>query len=89
MKIEDLFSVIPSSLSNEPGYCQSGSYNLKTGEDRPSFITWESSVATPALKKAGFTDIRWRTGDGDSFGPLTRVCSCKDRDGESRTFLYG
>ncbi len=41
--------------------------------DFDAYAKCEREVLTPALESAGFTvSGNWFTGDGDSFGPLTR-----------------
>jgi hypothetical protein len=38
------------------------------------YTNWEANVATPRLKELDFSNITWRMGECDSFGPLSRVC---------------
>lgn len=75
--MEDLFDIIDVELSNHPD-CYSSS----------SYAVWERSVAEPALKELGYENIRWSDGERDSFGPLTRVCTCK-KDNSLHQFIYG
>ena len=49
----------------------------------------EQNILKPQLIKLGYTDIRFRTAEGDSFGPLVRVCNCVDPDGIQRKYFYG
>jgi hypothetical protein len=53
---------------------------------------WESEkeVINPALEQMGFTiDGRWITGEGDSFGPLSRYVHATLGDSEKVTIWYG
>lgn len=53
--------------------------------DFDNYVRCEREVLTPALQAAGFiTFDRWYTGDGDSFGPLTRCI-----DTNRGTIVYG
>ena len=56
---------------------------------RETYLDEELSVLQPRLVALGYTDIRWSMGDHDAFGPLTRVCTCRDSAGELRSFVYG
>lgn len=56
---------------------------------RDTYLDDELNVLQPRLVSCGFTDIKWRMGDSDAFGPLTRVCTCRDAAGELRFFVYG
>jgi hypothetical protein len=53
--------------------------------DYEHFAVCERDIIGPALEEAGFR-LRggWYTGDGDSFGPLTRCI-----DTEQGTVVYG
>jgi hypothetical protein len=57
--------------------------------DRNTYLDEEFSILQPRLVAMGYTEIRWSMGDYDSFGPLTRVCTCRDASGELREFIYG
>jgi hypothetical protein len=52
---------------------------------------WESeeSIITPALKSAGYTLNSWYTGEGDSFGPLSRCIRAVDPNGDNIIIIYG
>jgi hypothetical protein len=53
------------------------------------YTRWEREIATPALEQKGFTNIKWRMGEQDSCGPLSRICSAIDKDGNKVEFWYG
>lgn len=49
----------------------------------------EREIFTPKLREAGWGVVGpWYTGDGDSFGPLTR-CAHIRKDGVTKTVVYG
>jgi len=62
-------------------------------EDTPfSFETYwhdEIEYLNPALKKAGYQVFKWRDGERDSFGPLTRIARAIDPEGKPTTLIYG
>lgn len=72
----DLLDEIGAEHSNAQGFCNSY-YQL-----------WEENTATPALNNKGWIVKAWHTGEGDSFGPLTRYAVC-ERGGELKRFIYG
>ena len=49
----------------------------------------EDKILKPYLESQGFTCVRFAMGERDSFGPLSRICLCKDKTGKSRQFIYG
>ena len=50
---------------------------------------WEKEIATPALIAAGYNTMGiWHTGDGDSFGPLSRF-TVAHKDDRTFVFTYG
>lgn len=49
----------------------------------------EQNILKPQLEALGYTDIRFSTAEGDSFGPLIRVCRCIDPEGNPRKYFYG
>lgn len=53
------------------------------------FIEDEKTILEPRLLELGFTDIFWKMGEADSFGPLSRICNATDADGNRRSFIYG
>lgn len=57
--------------------------------DFSNYRTCEQTVITPALEAAGYiiTGL-WATGDGDSFGPLSRYIKATI-DGEAVEVWYG
>lgn len=56
----------------------------------PGYAADESDNLTPALKRAGYTiHSSWFTGDGDSFGPLTRCVRAIDPKGDRVIVVYG
>lgn len=59
------------------------------GFDYRMFIRDEMTVLKPRLEEKGFTDIRFSMGEKDTFGPLTRICVCRDAEGKPRRFIYG
>lgn len=57
-----------------------------------SFSTWdedEEKVLKPALKRLGYTDIYFFSGESDSFGPLTRIVRMTKKNGQRITAVYG
>lgn len=57
--------------------------------DRFTYKFQELVTLQPRLEKLGYTDVQWRDGEMDSFGPLSRTCSVKDTAGETVYFMYG
>jgi hypothetical protein len=57
--------------------------------DKNTYRTQERTILEPQLRKLGYTHISWSTGESDSFGPLSRLCKTKSRDGIWVTFIYG
>ena len=54
------------------------------------FHACERDVLTPALEKAGWVLAgNWYTGDGDSFGPLTRCIRAHNPQGVLQIIVYG
>lgn len=50
----------------------------------------EQKIVSPALFKAGFARVgNWVTVDGDSFGPMTRVCELIAPSGKRCKVWYG
>lgn len=49
----------------------------------------ELDILQPRLVAVGYTEIVWSMGERDAFGPLSRVCTCRDAAGEVRKFVYG
>lgn len=78
MDYEGLEDLLPDELFNHPDCFESRTY-----------WKWEEEVATPELEQRGFKNISWLDGERDSFGPLTRICSCVDADGKRKLFIYG
>jgi hypothetical protein len=74
MNYADLYREIPEAM-------QKFSY-----ED---FRTSEQTVIKPALEDIGYTDIKFSMGERDSFGPLSRIVTCKDGIGQTIRFIYG
>jgi len=54
-----------------------------------SYVNDEIDILQPRLIANGFYNIRWGMGDRDAFGPLTRICYCRDSTGKQRQFIYG
>lgn len=53
--------------------------------DPSSYREYETEKLTPWLESMGFTDINWRMGEQDSFGPLSRMAYMRLND---HTFIY-
>jgi hypothetical protein len=49
----------------------------------------EVKILQPRLEALGYTKIIWMMGESDSFGPLSRLCSVIDPNGDPVTFFYG
>lgn len=61
-----------------------------TSFDFNRYSEGERNHLTPALRKAGYQLLGpWRTGDGDSFGPLTREAPATNPEGERVIVCYG
>jgi hypothetical protein len=60
-----------------------------TDPNKKHYAATEQEVLSPGLEKLGYTlRTKWFTGDGDSFGPLTR-CIKVEKDGVRVTVVYG
>ena len=59
------------------------------GFDFRNFFRHEQTILKPRLERKGYKNIKFLMGEKDSFGPLTRVCHCNDKDGHKRYFIYG
>jgi hypothetical protein len=56
----------------------------------PGYGLDERDNLAPALEAAGYTDLgSWFTGDGDSFGPLSRCVRATAPDGDRVVVVYG
>lgn len=73
----DLLGLLPEDVVNH-----------KWCFDSYRYADWEWEIATPALLAMGFRVGRWRTTDGDSFGPLVRAVDLT-KDGVRKTYVYG
>lgn len=91
MAYQDLLTIIGNDKAeHELGYCAQYSaftqYNNKSGKD---FYDWEEEIAKPELIKLGYKLLSgFITGDGDSFGPLTRYIRV-EKDGQKMELMYG
>ena len=74
--------------TSELGYCVQPSNNPQYPTKSPYYWTWEDVTAKQALEKLGYKVIRWRIGDGDSFGPLSRIVIV-EKDGVRSEMWYG
>jgi hypothetical protein len=59
------------------------------GFDYAMFFRDEQNILKPRLEKAGYKEIVFVMGEQDSFGPLTRVVVCTDKDDNRCYFIYG
>ena len=75
--MKQLLDIIGHEAAQKPNYC---------GQ---RYDKWEAEVAEPALHDLGFKQVRWHSGESDSFGPLSRVASCLDSDGNRVQLMYG
>lgn len=73
----DLFSVLPDEAANHRDCFHTDHWRR-----------WETDVATPALRAAGYEPSNWHTTDGDSFGPLVRGVTLT-KDGAAKNYYYG
>lgn len=80
-EVKDLVEFFKLTCNEEDGYCS-------TSGDK-WYTDWEREIAKPAMKARGYTNIRFITTDGDSFGPLVRQARCNDPEGNPCTFFYG
>lgn len=53
------------------------------------FLKSEQDIIKPQLEEMGFTNIFFRAGESDSFGPLTRVVQATTFQGKVVWFFYG
>lgn len=74
--MKDLFEIIPPDVCMDD-FCHPERYRI-----------WEDEVATPALQNLGYREVTWRTGEADSFGPLSRVGTAY-LNGIPVKFVYG
>lgn len=75
--MQDLLDILGENVSME-NYCgHPGCYLL-----------WEEKIAQPTLEQLGYTVLRWRTGERDSFGPLSRIVTV-EKAGVVKRFIYG
>jgi hypothetical protein len=49
----------------------------------------EQTLLKPQLEAQGFTGVCFGMGEADDYGPLCRIASCRDQDGNKRMFYYG
>jgi hypothetical protein len=79
MNTDDLYiDLYDLGLTNEP------SYDFRSGE-----MTKQERLITAELVEKGYTvPNRWYTGEGDSFGPLSRCLRVKTPDGKARILCY-
>lgn len=61
---------------------------IPLGFDYNNFHTCEKRMIKPLMERAGYTDIRFVTGERDSFGPLSRVVEARDKAGCLVRFVY-
>lgn len=84
--VANLLEIIGSDKAQfELGYCAQHNPLPKSGL---IYTDWEKQTAEPALRELGYTVLYWFTGDGDSFGPLTRVVVV-EKDGIKSSLMYG
>lgn len=74
--MRDLLDLIGGDAACEDNYCGR------------CYWKWEQNTATPRLIKLGYRVLFFKTGDGDSFGPLTRVVYT-EKSGKTESFIYG
>jgi hypothetical protein len=89
--MQNLLDVIGNDAADyELGFCSQPStafpqFNNKSGL---TWYDWEQKTARPKLADLGYRVLRVYTGDGDSFGPLTRVFVVQ-KDGKEEKLIYG
>jgi hypothetical protein len=49
----------------------------------------EIQILQPQLESMGYSNIQWRPGETDSFGPLTRICRAIWPNRNVVWFIYG
>jgi len=59
------------------------------GFDFAKWYEHEDTILRPRMEALSFYAIRFKHGEYDSFGPLTRVCTAIDSKGNLRHFVYG
>jgi len=79
---EDLLYVLPADFPME-GYCRSSRGN------EPGYRDWERSVHRYVVRTFRWGGVHFSDGERDSFGPLSRIMTCVDNEGNRRRFIYG
>lgn len=83
--LHNVIDPVPSD--DATGYCMQPS--ASTPNQKKFYWNWEEEIAKPKLKELGYTLIgEFSTGDGDSFGPLTRYIRV-EKDGQKMELWYG
>ena len=59
------------------------------GFDYSNWVVEEVEKLNPQLESMGYTNIQWRPGETDSWGPLTRICRTVNPRGDVVWFIYG
>ena len=59
------------------------------GFDYRNYRNHENELLTPRLTEAGFSDIKFRPGESDSFGPLIRLVRMTNKEGKRGEAYYG
>lgn len=59
------------------------------GFDFSNWRNHERELLVPRLTEKGFSDIKFVTGDRDSFGPLMRIARMTDSEGRRGEAWYG
>lgn len=54
-----------------------------------AYRSHEDMLLRPRLEEQGFYAVTFHMGEYDSFGPLTRVVKCLDKNDVARKFIYG
>jgi hypothetical protein len=79
-------------MSNEDEYVEELDEKIRLSELSFSPFKYQAEeirFLNPQLEELGYKDITWETGDGDSFGPLTRVARMTAPDGKKVWWMYG
>lgn len=84
----DLLGIIGHDCATpELGFCVQPHHGDKPNQKY--YTDWEKETAERLLIEKGYKIRGWFTGDGDSFGPLTRVVRVIAPNGEREELWYG
>jgi len=87
--VKSLLDVIGHECATEElGFCVQPSAITKYPPKQKYYWDWEDGTARIHLTNLGYKINCWYTGDGDSFGPLSRIVVV-EKDGVKEELWYG